>query len=415
MKIKSLLFLLFIFSFFNYGLTKTKLFSIKVSGTVSGLAAGESVSIYNNLITGSPTDTLSNGSFTYSYNFAIGDSYSFVIGALNSGKYCNVVNGSGNQLYSNVINVEVNCSNTASLFTAVGQNGQVVMSADGLSWNANKISTTTQTLNDALILNDNSLLVVGNAGTYFLNYDNQWRQGNLSVNSDLNSITSFTDSNNQSLFVVVGNNGLIETSQNPYLWLIQSYLQPVNIMQVINCNKNFYAAANYSNNTIGAILSSNSTAVNWNPVYSSTAGTTFNSLFCYRVQSQGQTSYTIFAVGNNGALLSSSDGIQWTPSVINNGYNFTQITSNPNGDILAVGSTLDGTTGVVFRSTDAGVTWKILNSGTVVFAPLTGIAINDKGIVVVVGGKNIYVSSDNLVTWTQINAPEVLTKVKVLG
>ena len=303
---------------------------------------------------------------------------------------------------------------------AVGQNGQVVMSADGLNWSVISIPATSQTLNDILILDDSELFVVGNAGTYYTYaYDTGWQQGYLSVNSNINSITALLDSINLPLLVVAGDYGLIETNQYQDLeqgiWLLQSYMQPLNIMQVINCDKNFYAAANYTNNNIGTILGSNSTAVNWSPVYSAPLGTTFNSLFCYSRQSQGQTSYTIFAVGNNGVLLSSSDGIRWTPSVINNGYNFTQITSNANGDILAVGSTLDGTTGVVFRSTDAGVTWNILNSGTVVFAPLTGIAINDKGTVVVVGGKNIYVSSDNLVTWTQINAPEVLTKVKVLG
>ena len=79
-----------------------------VSGNVSGLITGNSVTLLNN---GASTSTVStNGAFTFSTNVASGSQYSVTVGSQPNGQNCTVSNGSGAVSGANITSVVVNCA-----------------------------------------------------------------------------------------------------------------------------------------------------------------------------------------------------------------------------------------------------------------------------------------------------------------
>lgn len=80
--------------------------TFSVSGTVSGLVAGTSVSIVVN--GGSPLQLGANGGFTLPQTFQMNAAYSVSIGAQPAGQICSILNGSAT-VNSNVTNLLVNC------------------------------------------------------------------------------------------------------------------------------------------------------------------------------------------------------------------------------------------------------------------------------------------------------------------
>jgi len=102
-----------------------------VGGSVSGLAASESVMLQNN---GSDNLTVnSNGSFTFSTPVAQGASYNVTILTQPSTQTCTVTNGSGTAGASNITDVQVTCSTNAyTVGGAVsGLSGTVVLQDNG--------------------------------------------------------------------------------------------------------------------------------------------------------------------------------------------------------------------------------------------------------------------------------------------
>jgi 6-phosphogluconolactonase (cycloisomerase 2 family) len=81
-----------------------------VSGTVSGLAAGQQVTLADN-----GTDTLNvttGGSFTFQQPVTYSQPYSVTIATQPSGQTCSVSNGSGSSFAYNISNVKVLCTST---------------------------------------------------------------------------------------------------------------------------------------------------------------------------------------------------------------------------------------------------------------------------------------------------------------
>ena len=79
-----------------------------VGGTVSGLAAGQQVTLYNN--GADPTNVTADGAFTFSTPVAVNGSYAVTVGTQPTGQTCTVSNGSGAGVTANVTNVTVTCS-----------------------------------------------------------------------------------------------------------------------------------------------------------------------------------------------------------------------------------------------------------------------------------------------------------------
>lgn len=102
-----------------------------VGGSVSGLAASESVVLQNN---GSDNLTVnSNGSFTFSTPVAQGASYNVTILTQPSTQTCTVTNGSGTVGASNITNVQVTCATNAYTVggTVSGLSDTVVLQDNG--------------------------------------------------------------------------------------------------------------------------------------------------------------------------------------------------------------------------------------------------------------------------------------------
>ena len=79
-----------------------------IGGTVSGLAAGQQVTLYNN--GANPTIVTADGAFTFSTPVAVNGSYAVTVGTQPTGQTCTVSNGSGAGVTANVTNVTVTCS-----------------------------------------------------------------------------------------------------------------------------------------------------------------------------------------------------------------------------------------------------------------------------------------------------------------
>ncbi|HHF0578356.1 TPA: hypothetical protein ACPHXX_000565 [Legionella anisa] len=102
-----------------------------VGGTVSGLAASESMVLQNN--GGNNLIINSNGSFTFSAPVAQGATYNVTILTQPTTQTCTVTNGSGTAGASNVIDVQVTCSTNAYTVggTVSGLSGTVVLQNNG--------------------------------------------------------------------------------------------------------------------------------------------------------------------------------------------------------------------------------------------------------------------------------------------
>ncbi|MEI6872644.1 MAG: hypothetical protein WCL08_10215, partial [Verrucomicrobiota bacterium] len=79
-----------------------------ISGSVSGLATGQQVTLYNN--GGDPLIISANGSFTFPTLISFGSSYSVSVNTQPTGEICTVSNGSGTNVVANISNVLVTCS-----------------------------------------------------------------------------------------------------------------------------------------------------------------------------------------------------------------------------------------------------------------------------------------------------------------
>ncbi|KTD14702.1 transmembrane protein [Legionella hackeliae] len=102
-----------------------------VGGSVSGLAASQSVVLQNN---GSDNLTVnSNGSFTFSTPVAQGATYNVTVLTQPSTQTCTVTNGSGTAGASNITNVQVTCATNAYTVggTVSGLSGTVVLQNNG--------------------------------------------------------------------------------------------------------------------------------------------------------------------------------------------------------------------------------------------------------------------------------------------
>ncbi len=84
--------------------------SFTVSGTVTGLAAGEQVSLLNN--GGNQTVVNANSTFTFSSPVAMNGSYAVTVNVDPLAQTCTVTHGSASQITANVTNVAVTCTNS---------------------------------------------------------------------------------------------------------------------------------------------------------------------------------------------------------------------------------------------------------------------------------------------------------------
>lgn len=137
-----------------------------VSGTVSGLASGQQVSLNDN---GSDALTINaNGNFSFATPIAFNGSYAVTVGTQPTGQICTVTNATGAGMVANISNVTVNCATTTYTIsgTIVGLNAnqQVTLLNNG----ANPITVTGSgsfTFTTPVVAGGNYLVTVGTQPT----------------------------------------------------------------------------------------------------------------------------------------------------------------------------------------------------------------------------------------------------------
>lgn len=265
-------------------------------------------------------------------------------------------------------------------FVAVGDNGMVSLSSDGVNWDNSNSLNVSYKLQDAAG-NDSNIIAVGGNGLIY-NISFKARVTSPSVDN-LNSIVYAND-----IYVVVGNNGtIIYSTDGGVLW-------------------NKATSGVYSNLTTVKFL--------------------------------GGKFYT---VGDSGVLLVSGDGIHWTQQVVNSGlklvdigydqqnknyiligndgkysrilvsndlvkWNYYQgITTTYLFNRLACGLTkcnIVGNRGMNLVSSDGGENWKILKTNSTEYT-LSTIDVNSNTVAALGMGGSILTSRDQGDTWTAVS------------
>lgn len=118
--------------------------TVTVSGVVTGLNSGTQIILNNN--NDNPITITQNGSFTFTTPIAFNSGYFVAVTSNPIGETCNVVNGRGTDVVTNVTNIQVNCVN--NVFTLGG-------TVTGLDSGA-QIVLINQS-------NGNSIVITGNA------------------------------------------------------------------------------------------------------------------------------------------------------------------------------------------------------------------------------------------------------------
>jgi RHS repeat-associated protein len=235
-------------------------------------------------------------------------------------------------------------------FVAVGNNGVIMTSPDGINWSY-QTSNTSENLY-GIVYNKNGIyfVVVGDNGTvlYRYYYSNDWTEISPGINNTLYCVAVDRDNMADVDIVVAGANGTIFTTghpSNPY-WTDRS----------VNISQTFYGAHNLYGDYIlvgaGGVLFTSDGGRYWIERASGTSQTLRGVAIGYSVS---------VAVGDNGVILTSEDDINWTSrtSAINTSLTSVVYCSFFNGKRLYVAV---GKKGKILTSPD-GIVWTSRSSG----------------------------------------------------
>ena len=219
-------------------------------------------------------------------------------------------------------------------FVALGTDGSIISSIDGLTWTANgQISASGMNgLSFGLASGVATYIAVGNGGQIFSSTDLNlvgWPQLNSGTTSDLTSISALPGS-----FLVTGAGGTLLTSLNGSTWspLVSNTASTLR-GAVFNPNPlvtNHYVAVGDA----GTIVAS-ADSVSWNPIPPS-AITPPLTQDLRGVTVGGATASRFLAVGQGGAVAFSDDGLNWSSASAGSSNNLAGVVYSP-GMYLAVG------------------------------------------------------------------------------
>lgn len=221
-------------------------------------------------------------------------------------------------------------------FIAVGLNGFIARSANGINW-VTMTSNTSQNLYQVAALNG-VYGVVGAVGTVLKSTDTvQWNLFNTGVAQDLNGIAG-----GNAQWVAVGNNGSIFNSRDLQVWQSRTSGTSINLQDIAYGNSSWVAVG-----PSGTILRSVDT-ISW-------ASQTSNTSQQLNAVAYGASIF--IAVGNNGAIVKSSNGTSWAAITTAHTDNFKDVFYS-NGIWL-----ISGTSGKMLGSVDS-IAWFTLYTNT---------------------------------------------------
>jgi len=229
-------------------------------------------------------------------------------------------------------------------FIAVGENGAIFTSSDGLNWSA-PISVKGNTLN-AVTSNDSLFVAVGGDsfrgenGTILTSPDGvNWSEQFSPIPEALNGVTW-----NGSLFVAVGDSGTIITSPDGFSWTEQN-LEWSWHLNAVTWDGSRFVAAGYDDDAMTAIILTSPDGTNWTEQLLDIPEGVRDIIW----------NGSIFvATGEFGSILTSFDGFDWTAQVSGTSLSIRAISWN-GSRFVAVGQGGDiltsrcGSTSPVYR------------------------------------------------------------------
>ena len=289
----------------------------------------------------------------------------------------------------------------AGRYVAVGDEGAIFSSSDGLTW-SRKDSKTTRTLH-SVIYENNLFVAVGNNDIIRTSPNGEeWAAGRYIGEGGY--LLSTVYENGQFVIVggrhildtnlkIIGNKGVIATSTNGITWNERSLPSTVpRLNSITHAGGKFVAAGN------GETIVTSTDGITWSRTHPASSSSTANHLLKVIPAAGG-----FVAVGENGVVLTSSNGTTWSRSTVGRTYRdgskniLFGAAYKPGGNYVVTGNR-----GTVLHSSN-GTSW------TSVLGVEPGLAdvIYADGKFVAVGGPQqaILISSDG-VTWNYRNVGE---------
>ena len=192
-----------------------------------------------------------------------------------------------------------------NIFIAIGENGMILTSTDGLNWIQGN-SGTTEKLN-GVAYGNNMFIVVGDNGTLLSSQDGvAWNRIYLDTSNHLIGITYANG-----LFVVVGQQDIVFTSHDGILWTFQRAggSKDYYLIDVAYGNGSFVAVGyGYyeGNQTPHSIILTSKNGIDWTDV---------NLILNGYLIGVAYGNNMFVAVGQNGTVLTSNDGMIWSQKI----------------------------------------------------------------------------------------------------
>lgn len=246
-------------------------------------------------------------------------------------------------------------------YIAVGYNGVIILSTDGITWNKSIVTNILY----SVIYGNGKYIAVGYNGAIFSSSDGVlWTKENNSISTNI--LYSVTYDNGK--FIAVGANGIILSSIDGTLWVKVESGVSNHLYSIIYANNKYLIVG-----TNGIILSSTD-GFTWSKVESDTdRALTFITYINNK----------FIVIGSNGTILSSTDGVIWAKETSGTTETLRGIAYG-NGKYIAVGDN-----GTILSSVD-GVSWiKVITNVTNILYSVTYgngkfIVVGENGITLII-------------------------------
>ncbi len=256
---------------------------------------------------------------------------------------------------------------TGTQLVAVGDLGTILTSSDGATWTMRSSPVTNSSTSNLLsvIWTGSQIVTVGTFGTILTSPDGiTWTlQTSNIIDNPVSHLYSVTWTGSQ--LVAVGTFGTVVTSPDGVTWKEQYNITPQHLRAVINAGAQIVTAG------IGVTGTSSDgsawTVKKLEPATDTLYSVTWTGTQFVAVGGNGTNSSPIL-VSPNAVILTSADGVNWTPQD-------SKMTNNPAASLMSVawmriGLAAVGQNGAVLVSPD-GVNWTAQQVGTVNFSSVT--------------------------------------------
>jgi hypothetical protein len=274
----------------------------------------------------------------------------------------------------------------AAGWVAVGENGSIIYSADGINW-ATATSGTGETLRGVFFDGTGTWVAAGQSGTIVNSQDTvNWTQQASGTTDPL-----WAAAYKGGQWIVGGGDGEIVTSSDSIVWTSVNGPSGYTLFDVGYDGTGLFAFSGDAGFAASMLVSTD--AVSWSQ---RTPSSPNNVEGLYGI---GFAAGLWVAVGDKGTILTTTDpdSRSWTGQTSGTTFNLRDIIEDGSGTFVVVG---EG--GVILTSTDA-ITWTAQTSGTT--EDLWGIEYDPTGLYVVVGTNGTILNSPDGVTWTPRSSP----------